>query len=256
MTSIVVTPARAQRRGDRLLPQLDRSPRPPEEVERADEDVVARRHARQRTGVVLREAHARAREAIEVRRVELVAAVAAEQCRFRLSSRTTMTFFGAACWWWRLFVHRAHSIARRGGYVRRRAGRPWAPPIGCSCLGPQVDGRSERFQLGGTSGVIEFLVKPIRPDSPGRSASKSNSLAQASSCRQDRKRSCEPLSWYQRRAQLRPRFSPRCPPLVGPNRTPRNSAMSLMVSADLSRNCCRSAACRGFPTRRFSAHRD
>ena len=35
--------------GDRVFPDLDRAPRPPEEVERADEQVVAGRHARQRS---------------------------------------------------------------------------------------------------------------------------------------------------------------------------------------------------------------
>ena len=42
----------AECRGDRLLPQLDRPPRLPQEVERSDEDVVAGRHARQRSGDV------------------------------------------------------------------------------------------------------------------------------------------------------------------------------------------------------------
>ncbi len=57
--------------GDRLLPQLDRAPRPPQEVERTGEQVVARRHARQRAGDVAVEAHRPGGQAVEVRRVEL-----------------------------------------------------------------------------------------------------------------------------------------------------------------------------------------
>ena len=68
----------AQRRGDRLLPQLDRPPRLPEEVERPAQDVVARRHARQRAGDVTIEPRGSGGETIEVRGVELVAAVRAE----------------------------------------------------------------------------------------------------------------------------------------------------------------------------------
>jgi hypothetical protein len=69
----------SQRRGNGLLPQFDRTPRPPQEVERPDEHVVPRRHARQRAAVVLGEANRSAGEAIEVRRVELGPAVAPEQ---------------------------------------------------------------------------------------------------------------------------------------------------------------------------------
>ena len=71
-------PRPAQQHRDRLLPELDRSPRPPQEVERADEEVVAGRHAGQRPGVVLRESHRVAGEPVEVRRLELGAAVRAE----------------------------------------------------------------------------------------------------------------------------------------------------------------------------------
>ena len=71
-------PSRAQRVGDRVLPHLDRAPRPPGEVERTDEQVVAGRHARQRPGVVVGEPHRPGGEAVEVGRVELVAAVRAE----------------------------------------------------------------------------------------------------------------------------------------------------------------------------------
>jgi hypothetical protein len=60
-------------------PQLDRAPRLPQEVERAAQDVVASGHARQRAGDVTIEAGGVARrEAVEVRGVELGAAVAAE----------------------------------------------------------------------------------------------------------------------------------------------------------------------------------
>ncbi len=68
----------AQRRGDRLLPQFDRPPRLPEEVERTTQDVVAGGHAGQRTGDVTLEPGRPRRESVEVRRRELVAAVRAE----------------------------------------------------------------------------------------------------------------------------------------------------------------------------------
>ena len=65
--------------GDGLLPDLYGAPGTPEEVERAAQDVVARRHARQRTGDMGREADgALAGEPVEVRRLELGPAVAAE----------------------------------------------------------------------------------------------------------------------------------------------------------------------------------
>ncbi len=47
----------SQQVGDGVLPDLDRSPWPPGEVERADEQVVAGRHARQRARVVVGEPH-------------------------------------------------------------------------------------------------------------------------------------------------------------------------------------------------------
>jgi len=56
----------------RLLPDLDRAPRLPEEVSCAADEIVPRRHARQGAGVVVRELHRLLREAIEVRCVELV----------------------------------------------------------------------------------------------------------------------------------------------------------------------------------------
>ena len=65
--------------GDRRLPELDRAPGLPEEVERAAEDVVAGGHARQRAGDVAGEAGGPVGgEAVEVRRVEVGAAVAPE----------------------------------------------------------------------------------------------------------------------------------------------------------------------------------
>ena len=69
----------SQRSRDRGLPYLDRSPRSPREVERAHEQVVTSGHAREGTGVVVREPNRPRREAVEVRRVELRAAVAAEE---------------------------------------------------------------------------------------------------------------------------------------------------------------------------------
>ena len=65
--------------GDRLLPQLDRPPRLPEEVERAAQQVVASRDARQRARVVAVEADGPCREAVQVGRVELGAAVGADE---------------------------------------------------------------------------------------------------------------------------------------------------------------------------------
>ena len=68
-----------QRRRQRLLPDLDRAPGAPQEIERAAQDVVARGHARQRARVVPVEAHGAPGETIEIRRVEFRAAVGAEQ---------------------------------------------------------------------------------------------------------------------------------------------------------------------------------
>ncbi len=69
----------AQLLRDGLLPDLDRPPRSPQEVEGPAQDVVARRHARQRAGDVRGEAHGPVpREAVEVRCREFGTAVAAE----------------------------------------------------------------------------------------------------------------------------------------------------------------------------------
>jgi hypothetical protein len=65
--------------GDRVLPDLDRAPGPPREVERADEQVVAGGHARKRARVVVPEPHRPCRQPVEVRGGELRAAVAAEE---------------------------------------------------------------------------------------------------------------------------------------------------------------------------------
>ena len=65
----------AQRVGDGPLPHLDRSPRPPQEVERAGEDVVTGRHARQRPDHVAVEAHRPGGKPVEVRSGELVRSV-------------------------------------------------------------------------------------------------------------------------------------------------------------------------------------
>ena len=69
----------AQGPGDGVLPDLDRAPGPPGEVERPHQDVVASGHARQRTDVVVGEAQRLAGEGGELRRGELVAAVGLEQ---------------------------------------------------------------------------------------------------------------------------------------------------------------------------------
>jgi hypothetical protein len=63
---------------DRVLPDLDRAPRSPEKVGRAAEQVVPGRHAGQRSGVVISEAHRSLGEAVQVRRGELVGPVGRE----------------------------------------------------------------------------------------------------------------------------------------------------------------------------------
>jgi hypothetical protein len=55
--------------GDRILPHLDRAPRTPQEVERADEEIVTRRHAGQRPGPVAVEAQGACPEPVDVGRV-------------------------------------------------------------------------------------------------------------------------------------------------------------------------------------------
>jgi hypothetical protein len=67
-----------QRHGNGLFPQLDRSPRLPQEVERAAQNVVPRRHARQGAGIVPFETQRALREAVEVGRGELRPAVRTE----------------------------------------------------------------------------------------------------------------------------------------------------------------------------------
>ena len=64
--------------GERFFPDLDRAPRPPEEVQRAHQNVVSCRHARQRARVVFIEAHGTLGEPVEVRRLELGTAVGPE----------------------------------------------------------------------------------------------------------------------------------------------------------------------------------
>ena len=63
---------------DGVFPDLDRAPRPPGKIERTDEQIVTRRHAGQRPRHVIREAHRTGCEPVEVRRVELRAAITAE----------------------------------------------------------------------------------------------------------------------------------------------------------------------------------
>src|SRR5262249_6932329 len=67
-----------QRLRDRFLPEFDRTPRLPQEVERTAQHVVARRHAGQRADEMRIELDGTAREAIEIRRVELAPTIARE----------------------------------------------------------------------------------------------------------------------------------------------------------------------------------
>ncbi len=67
-----------QQMRDRVLPDLDRTPGPPGEVEGADEQIVTGRHAGQRTRDMVGEAHGPCGQAVEVRGVELRAAVGPE----------------------------------------------------------------------------------------------------------------------------------------------------------------------------------
>ncbi len=97
--------------GDRVFPHFDGSPRPPQEVERADQHVVASRHARQRARPVPVESQRPRREPVEVRRRDgldvgprsdagrdpsrpllRLVEIADRKWRFRLSSRRTTTF--------------------------------------------------------------------------------------------------------------------------------------------------------------------
>ena len=71
-------PVAPQGPGDGVLPDLDRPPRAPGEVEGADEDVVPGRHARERSGVVPGEAQRGCREGVDGGGGELVPAVGPE----------------------------------------------------------------------------------------------------------------------------------------------------------------------------------
>jgi hypothetical protein len=62
---------------DRFLPHLDRPPGSPEEIERSGQHVMAGGHARQRTDVVAVEGDRAVAESVEMRGLELVAAVGA-----------------------------------------------------------------------------------------------------------------------------------------------------------------------------------
>ena len=72
-------PGSAQMVGERVLPGLDRTPGPPEEVQRTAEDVVARRHAGDRAGEVALEAQGAPSHAVQVRGGELRPPVGAEE---------------------------------------------------------------------------------------------------------------------------------------------------------------------------------
>src|ERR1700730_607683 len=68
----------SERRGDRLLPNLDRAPRPPQKIDRAAQDVVASGNAGKRAAVMLLESYRATREGIEVGSGEFAAAVCAQ----------------------------------------------------------------------------------------------------------------------------------------------------------------------------------
>src|SRR6185437_3977496 len=68
----------AQRIGDRVLPQFDRAPGPPQEVPRAAQDVVPRRHTGERCSVVVGETHSALRQPVYIRRGEFGAAIGAD----------------------------------------------------------------------------------------------------------------------------------------------------------------------------------
>src|SRR5262249_30025947 len=68
-----------QMRGQGAFPDLDRTPRLPQKIERAAQQIVASRYAGQRSGVMSGEAQAAPRQPIDVRGRELVASVGAQQ---------------------------------------------------------------------------------------------------------------------------------------------------------------------------------
>src|SRR6185312_11042230 len=84
---------------DRVLPYFDGTPRLPEEVERAAEDVVPGGHARERTGVMLLEAQRARGEGIEIGRREFVAAVGAEHVPVEAIEEDDDGVLGTR--WWR-----------------------------------------------------------------------------------------------------------------------------------------------------------
>ncbi len=100
--------------GDRVLPHFDRSPWPPEEVERPAEDVVAGGHAGKRTGVVLLETQRPRGEGIQVRRRELLAAVAAEHVPVQAveqDDNDVLRAGGSGRFWFAFHGHEVYSSA-------------------------------------------------------------------------------------------------------------------------------------------------
>jgi hypothetical protein len=117
----------AQRPRDGVLPDLYRPPGPPQEVQRPDQDVVAGRHARQRSGMVAGESQSLFGEAVDVRGCELRAAVCLEQVPVKAVEKNDNEV---------LRLPWAHEFSQRGAAGRgsnRRTVDP--PPLGRS--GPE-----------------------------------------------------------------------------------------------------------------------
>ena len=111
-----------QLRRDRLLPHLDGAPRPPQEVERTTQDVVARRHARQRARHMRREADGPlGGEAVEVGRLELGPPVAPEHVAVQAVEQQHDQVGGAAA----PARRTGHGGCLVGGTGPGRHGTPW-----------------------------------------------------------------------------------------------------------------------------------
>ena len=130
---------RAQVIADRLLPELDRAPGLPEEVERAAQDVVTRGHAGERARVVALEAQRSSGEAIDVGRVEFPAPVAAEEVAIQaieehddgVSRRHPATSASEPIT--RCSVSAERAPSRRSGPGRPASSPPPAPAMPTTC---------------------------------------------------------------------------------------------------------------------------
>ena len=116
--------------GDRVLPQLDRAPRLPQEVQRTAQDVVARRHARQRAHAVVGELHRAGGKPVEVGRVELAAAIRSQHVAVEAVQQYHHGVGRLAG-----LVHGAPSLPWGGLIVPRPPATP-APPMAASCCAP------------------------------------------------------------------------------------------------------------------------